>query len=437
MRISVFGLGYVGSVCAACLADYGHTVIGVDSSESKVDLLRSGQAPIIEPEIGELVQRTVKIGQLTATLDSAAAVASTDMSIVCVGTPSQPNGALSLSAIKTVSAEIGEAIRTKNTRHEVVIRSTVVPGTTRELIVPALAETSGKTPGKEFGVAFNPEFLRESSSVADFRNPSKTVVGGVDEVSTAAVLSLYTELPGAKISTSIEVAEMVKYVDNTWHALKVAFGNEIGVLANALNINSHEVMDIFFEDKRLNISTAYLRPGFAFGGSCLPKDLRALTYLARKLDLSLPVLYHILDSNRMLVDRGVDWVLGQSKKRVAILGVSFKSGTDDMRESPFVELAERLIGKGCEVRIFDPNVQLARIVGTNKEYLTRVLPHIADLLVSDISDAIKWAEAIVVSTSEPAYKAALADVRPQQVVLDFANLKIAGETSVKSTGFLW
>jgi GDP-mannose 6-dehydrogenase len=437
MRISVFGLGYVGSVCAACLADRGHTVVGVDSSPSKVDLIRSGQAPIIEPEIGELVQQTVNSGRLTATLDSAAAVASTDMSIVCVGTPSQPNGALSLSAIKSVSAEIGAAIRNKNTRHEVVIRSTVVPGTTREIIVPALAETSGKTPGREFGVAFNPEFLRESSSVADFRNPSKTVVGGVDAGSTAAVLSLYTELPGVKISTSIEVAEMVKYVDNTWHALKVAFGNEIGVLANALNINSHEVMDIFFEDKRLNISTAYLRPGFAFGGSCLPKDLRALTYLARKLDLSLPVLYHILDSNRMLVDRGVDWVLGQSKKRIAILGISFKSGTDDMRESPFVELAERLIGKGCEVRIFDPNVQLARIVGTNKEYLTRVLPHIADLLVSDISDAIKWAEAIVVSTAEPAYKAALADVRSEQVVLDFANLKIAGGTSAKSPGFLW
>jgi GDP-mannose 6-dehydrogenase len=437
MRISVFGLGYVGSVCAACLADYGHTVIGVDRSESKVDLIRSGQAPIIEPEIGDLVQRTVKSGQLSATLDAAAAVASSEMSIVCVGTPSQPNGALSLSAIKTVSAEIGDAIRAKDTRHEVVIRSTVVPGTTREIIVPALAQASGKTAGNEFGVAFNPEFLRESSSVSDFRNPSKTVVGGVDAVSTAAVLSLYTELPGAKISTSIEVAEMVKYVDNSWHALKVAFGNEIGVLANALNINSHEVMDIFFEDKRLNISTAYLRPGFAFGGSCLPKDLRALTYLARKLDLSLPVLYHILDSNRMLVDRGVDWVLGQSKKRVAILGISFKSGTDDMRESPFVELAERLMGKGCEVRIFDPNVQLARIVGTNKEYLARVLPHIADLLVPDISDAIKWAEAIVVSTSESAYKAALADIRPEQVVLDFANLKIDGGTFAKSRGFLW
>ena len=278
--------------------------MGVDSAESKVDLIRAGQAPIVEPEIGELVQKTVKNGQLTATRDSASAVAATDMSIICVGTPSQPNGSLGLAAIDTVSNEIGKAIGAKKTRHEVVVRSTVVPGTTREFIVPRLAEASGKTPGKDFGVAFNPEFLREGSSVGDFNNPAKTVVGSLDDAAIAAVMSLYADLPGAKISTSIEVAEMVKYVDNTWHALKVAFGNEIGVLGKALNIDSHEVMDIFFEDKRLNISPAYLRPGFAFGGSCLPKDLRALTYLARKLDLSLPVINHILDSNRMLVDRG-------------------------------------------------------------------------------------------------------------------------------------
>jgi GDP-mannose 6-dehydrogenase len=437
MKISVFGLGYVGTVCSACLADRGHTVIGVDSAESKVDLIRKGQAPIIEPEIGELVAQTVQSGKLTATTDSSAAVASTDMSIICVGTPSQPNGALGLAAIDAVSNEIGAAIRGKKTRHEIVVRSTVVPGTTRDFVVPRLAKASGKTPGKEFGVAFNPEFLRESSSVADFRNPSKTVVGGLDDVTTAAVMGLYDHLPGAKLATSIEVAEMVKYVDNSWHALKVAFGNEIGVLANAMNINSHDVMNIFFEDKRLNISTAYLRPGFAFGGSCLPKDLRALTYLGRKLDLSLPVLNHILDSNRMLVERGVDWVLSQSKKRIALLGISFKSGTDDMRESPFVELAERLLGKGCELRIYDPNVQLARIVGSNKEYLTRVLPHIADLLVSDVDDAVKWADVIVVSTNERVYKEALANARPEQIVLDFANIKLGDELPAKPKGFLW
>jgi GDP-mannose 6-dehydrogenase len=437
MKISVFGLGYVGTVCSACLADRGHTVIGVDSAESKVALIRTGQAPIIEPEIGELVSQTVQSGKLSATTDSAAAVAASEMSIICVGTPSQPNGALGLAAIDTVSNEIGTAIRDKKTRHEVVVRSTVVPGTTRDFVVPRLAKASGKTPGRDFGVAFNPEFLRESSSVADFRNPSKTVVGGLDDVTTAAVMRLYDHLPGAKLATSIEVAEMVKYVDNSWHALKVAFGNEIGVLANALNINSHDVMDIFFEDKRLNISTAYLRPGFAFGGSCLPKDLRALTYLGRKLDLSLPVLNHILDSNRMLVERGVDWVLSQSKKRIALLGISFKSGTDDMRESPFVELAERLLGKGCELRIYDPNVQLARIVGSNKEYLTRVLPHIADLLVSDVNAAVKWADVIVVSTNERSYKEALANVRPEQTVLDFANIKPGSDLAAKPKGFLW
>jgi GDP-mannose 6-dehydrogenase len=437
MKISVFGLGYVGSVCAACLADRGHAVIGVDSAASKVDLIRAGQAPIVEPEIGELVQKTVKRGQLTATVDSSSAVASTDMSIICVGTPSQPNGSLGLAAIETVSKEIGKAIGAKKTRHEVVVRSTVVPGTTRDFVVPKLAEASGKTPGKDFGVAFNPEFLREGSSVSDFNNPAKTVVGAFDDSASTAVMSLYADLPGAKITTTIEVAEMVKYVDNTWHALKVAFGNEIGMLGKALNIDSHEVMEIFFQDKRLNISPAYLRPGFAFGGSCLPKDLRALTYLARKLDLTLPVINHILDSNRMLVERGVEWVLGQSKKRVAILGISFKSGTDDMRESPFVELAERLIGKGCQIRIYDPNVQLARLVGTNKEFLTRVIPHIADLMVPNVSDAIAWADVIVVTTPEPAYKAGLLAARPDQVILDFANLKLPERIPAKLQGFLW
>jgi GDP-mannose 6-dehydrogenase len=292
-------------------------------------------------------------------------------------------------------------------------------------------------PGSAFGVAFNPEFLREGSSVADFNTPSKTIVGALDEVTATTVMSLYSDLPGAKITTKIETAELVKYVDNAWHALKVAFGNEIGLLASTLEIDSHEVMDIFFQDKRLNISPAYLKPGFAFGGSCLPKDLRALTYLGRKLDLSLPVLNHILDSNRMLIERGVDWILGQSKKRIAFLGISFKSGTDDMRESPFVELVERLIGKGCEVRIFDPNVELARLVGANKDYLIGVLPHIAELIVPSISDATGWAETIVVTTVHQVYQAGLANIRPEQIVLDFSHLKLSSGVAVKPQGFLW
>ncbi len=432
MRISVFGLGYVGTVCAACLADRGHTVIGVDKSDVKVNLIRSGRSPIIERDIDELVGKTVSDGRLSATLDANEAVASSDISLICVGTPSRANGALGLDAMESVTDEIGHAIRSKNRPHDVVVRSTVMPGTSRDIIAPRLAKAAGNI---SFGLAFNPEFLREGSAVADFNAPSKTVVGALEEKTAATVLSLYDHLPGPKISTAIETAELVKYVDNCWHALKVAFGNEIGVIAKTLGINSHEVMDIFFEDKRLNISPAYLRPGFAFGGSCLPKDLRALTYLARRSDLSLPVLNHILDSNRMLVDRAVDWILGQSGKRISFLGISFKSGTDDVRESPFVDLVERLLGKGCDVRIFDPNVHLSHLIGANKEYLMRHLPHIAELLVPDAAEVVEAADTIVVTTNDPAYRAGLARVRPDQAVLAFARL--GADAPAQTQGFLW
>jgi GDP-mannose 6-dehydrogenase len=437
MRISVFGLGYVGAVCSACLAERGHSIIGVDKAEAKVDLIRSGRSPIIEPGIEDLIKRNVDAKRLVATLDGAEAVASTDISLVCVGTPSQPNGALSLAAIEAVSTEIGQAIRSKPTRHEVVIRSTVVPGTTRQVIAPKLVEGSGRVPGNGLGLAFNPEFLREGSSVADFNTPSKTIVGALDEMTAAHVISLYDDLPGAKIATGIETAEFVKYVDNAWHALKVTFANEIGVLATSLQVDSREVMRIFFEDNRLNISNAYLQPGFAFGGSCLPKDLRALTYLGRKLDLNLPVLNHILASNRMIVERGVEWIVSQSKKRVAFLGISFKAGTDDLRDSPFIELVERLTGKGYEVRIFDSNVRLAQLMGSNKDYLMEIIPHIADLMVPSISDAIEWAEVVVVTTSDPAYKAGLNKVKPEQTVLEFSDIKLPSDVPVRRRGFLW
>jgi len=434
MKISVFGLGYVGTVCSACLADRGHEVVGIDKSDIKVDLLRSGRSPIVERDINELVSRNAATGRLTATLDPNAAVAATDMSIICVGTPSRPNGSLGLHAIEKVVDEIGHAIRVKATPHRVVVRSTVVPGTMRKLVMPRLAEACGNVP---VSIAFNPEFLREGSAVADFNMPAKTIVGVADKETATAVLSLYDDLPGPKIITDLETAELAKYVDNAWHALKVAFGNEIGVLAKTLGINSQEVMDIFFEDKKLNISAAYLRPGFAFGGSCLPKDLRALLYLGRKLDLSLPVLNHVLDSNRMLIERGVDWILGQSKKRIAFLGISFKSGTDDVRESPFVEMVERLIGKGCEIRIFDPNVKLGGLIGSNKEYLMRALPHVIELLVADVADAVDWAETIVVTTSDSAYTKAIAATRADQIVLDFAGLNGTGSGYANVQGFLW
>jgi len=434
MKISVFGLGNVGTVCAACLADCGHEVVGVEKSEIKVGLVQSGRSPIVERDIDELVKRNAAAGRLTATLDADYAVAKSDMSIICVGTPSRSDGSPQLTAIEAVLNEIGHAIRAKSKRHHVVVRSTVVPGTMRNLIMPRLAEACGNVP---FSVAFNPEFLREGSAVADFNEPAKTIVGAADEETAAAVMSLYEHLPGCKIVTEFETAELVKYVDNAWHALKVAFGNEVGVLAKTLGINSQEVMDIFLEDKKLNISAAYLRPGFAFGGSCLPKDLRALTYLCRKFGVSLPVLNHILESNRMLVDRGVDWILGQSTKRIAFLGISFKSGTDDVRESPFVEMVERLLGKGRAIRIFDPNVQLARIIGANSEYLLQHLPHIADLMVAEVTDAVGWAETIVVTTTDPTYARAITAARSDQIVLDFADLNGTNSGDANALGFLW
>jgi GDP-mannose 6-dehydrogenase len=410
---------------------------------AKVDLINSGQSPIVERQIDELIERTVKRGHLTATTNAIEAVNSTDMSIVCVGTPSQRNGALSLAAIKAVSTEIGRAIKSKPTRHEVVIRSTVLPGTTRDVILPRLIDASGKTPGGDaFGIAFNPEFMREGCSVSDFNNPSRTIVGAFDEQSIDAVLSLYDHLPGAKIRTEIEIAELAKYVDNTWHALKVAFTNEIAVLASTLGIDGDQVMKIFLMDNRLNISKAYMRPGFAFGGSCLPKDLRALSYLARTRDLSLPIVSNILDSNRMVTERGLDLILTHSKRRVAFLGLSFKPGTDDIRESPFVDLVERLSGKGRAVRIFDPNVNLAHLSGANRDYLLLVLPHIAELLVPKITDATDWADTIVVTSSDPTYAAEISSLTPDKVVLDFVRFHqphsepTGGERAEQSSTFV-
>jgi GDP-mannose 6-dehydrogenase len=438
VRISIFGLGYIGTVCAACLAaQRGNTVIGVDKIQSKVDLIRSGRSPIVERDVDGLIKEAVAAGRLTATVNAADAIASSELSLVCVGTPGGSNGALGLEAVEAVIGEIGGAIRGKRGRHVVAVRSTILPGTTRETIIPMLCKTSGRVPGEELSVAVNPEFLREGTAVDDFNNPSKIVVGALDARTAEQVMSLYSDLPGPRIETAIEMAELVKYVDNAWHALKVAFGNEIGLISKMLGIDSQELMNIFFEDKRLNISPAYLRPGFAFGGSCLPKDLRALTYFCRKLDLTLPVLDHILESNRMLIERGVAWILEQGKKRVAFLGISFKSGTDDVRESPFVEVVERLIGKGINVQIFDRNVQLSQIAGANRDYLMRVLPHVTELMMPDIAEVLHWAEVIVVATADPSYAAALAKTRPDHIVLDFSGLRRPVGEGVSAEGFLW
>jgi GDP-mannose 6-dehydrogenase len=403
MRISVFGLGYVGAVSAGCLAAAGHDVVGVDPTAVKVDLVNQGKSPVIENGLGELIEEAVQGGHLRATQDGREAVLATEMSLVCVGTPSKSNGDLDLAHIANVSREIGEAVRTKLDRHTVVIRSTVLPGTVRGLVIPLLEKSSGKRAGVDFGVGNNPEFLREGTAIADFFNPPKTVVGAVDEETLDTIVNLYKDLPAPIVRSSIEVCEMVKYADNVWHALKVAYANEVGSACKAMGVDSHAVMDIFCQDTKLNLSPYYLKPGFAFGGSCLPKDLRALTYRARSLDLDLPLMNSILISNERQISRGFDLVAARGKRPISILGVSFKAGTDDLRESPILDLVERLIGKGYDVRIFDKNVNLSRLSGANREFLLKSIPHVSSLLVGTLEEALSHGETIVVGTRDPEF----------------------------------
>lgn len=436
MNVSIFGLGYVGTVCAACFAELGHRVVGVDKAEVKVDLVQSGKSPVIEPGLEVKVKSAVASGLLTATTDATAAILATDMSIICVGTPAAGNGNLDLTAVEQVATEIGIGLRNKESPHTIVVRSTVLPGTTRGTILPRIASASGKLAGSGFDVAFNPEFLREGCAIADFNNPSKTVVGAFDAKIAAEVMSLYDALPGAKISPPVETAELVKYIDNAWHALKVTFANEVGVVSKTLGIDSREVMDIFLQDTRLNISAAYLRPGFAFGGSCLQKDLRALTHLTQNHDLSIPLIESILPSNGMIMRRGLDWILSHPGRRIAFLGISFKAGTDDVRESPYVALVKKLLEKDRQIRIYDPNVQLSQLIGANKEFLMRD-PHLVELLVEDPTSAIRWADIVVVTTPDPRFSAALRVSPAGQIVLDLNGVEVPDDLNAPVSGFLW
>ena len=361
MNIAVFGLGYVGAVTAACLADDGHHVIGVDPSDVKRDPISRGDSPIVEPGLGELISRAVDDGRLTVTDDYRKAVGNSDLAFICVGTPSLPNGSLNLGYVENVASEIGAALAERSDRFTVVLRSTVLPGTTKELVIPALEAASGKSAGDGFGVAFYPEFLRESTAIDDYREPPKIVVAATDDITLARVEDLNEPLEPPTTRVTFETAEMVKYVDNTWHALKVGFANEVGRFAKAVGTDSHEVMDVFSMDTKLNISSKYLRPGFAFGGSCLPKDLRALSHAARELDLDLPIVTSVIPSNTQHIAEAFEMIARHGSKKVAVLGLSFKPGTDDLREAPMVELVERLIGKGFDVRICDPAVQFAAL----------------------------------------------------------------------------
>ncbi|MEV6905609.1 nucleotide sugar dehydrogenase [Amycolatopsis sp. NPDC051071] len=407
MKISVFGLGYVGCVSAACLAGRGHEVVGVDVNPVKIDLVSSGKAPVVEERIGELTAEVVAQGKLRATTDVRQAIADSDVSLICVGTPSAPNGSLSTAFLERVAEQIGDALKDKPTRHTVVFRSTMLPGTCLDLLVPILEKSSGLTAGVGFGVAVNPEFLREGSSVKDFYDPPKTVIGEFDSASGDVVAALYEGLPGEVFRVAIPVAEMTKYADNSFHGLKIGFANELGAICRALGLDSHQVIDVFLADRKLNISPAYLRPGFAFGGSCLPKDLRGLVYAAHRADVAVPILSHVLPSNEEHLQRAFDLVVRAGKRKVGLFGLSFKPGTDDLRESPLVELAERLLGKGYDLRIYDANVSLSRLMGANREYIEGRLPHLGQLLAGSIGEVLDHAEVSLIGCNDPDVLAAL------------------------------
>lgn len=422
MKIAVFGLGYVGAVSATCLASDGHDVIGVDPNQTKVDLINAGRTPIIEAEVGDLISAEVKGGRLRATTQPREAVLSSDISLICVGTPSQLNGNLDLNYVRRVCEQIGEALRDDGAYHVVAARSTMLPGSMRGVVIPTLEAASDKIAGVDFGVCNNPEFLREGTAVWDYYHPPKTVIGETDTKAGELLASLYGGLDSPVIRTGIEVAEMVKYADNNWHALKVAFANEIGVISKATGIDGRQVMEIFCQDTKLNLSPYYLKPGFAFGGSCLPKDVRALTYKARELDLDVPLLNSVIPSNQRQVDRAITMITSKGKRKVGVLGFAFKAGTDDLRESPVVDVIEHLIGKGYDLRLYDDNVNMAALTGANRDYILNHIPHIARLMVDTVDEVIEFAETIVIGNGAHEFQSAVERLRPDQIIIDLVRI---------------
>ncbi len=437
MRISVFGLGYVGCVSAACFAREGHEVIGVDVNPTKVEIINSGKSPIVEQGIGELIEEMVGQERLRATGDTAAAVADSELSLVCVGTPSNANGSLDLKFISRVCEEIGAALADKEAHHTVVIRSTMLPGTIERVVTPALEKHSGKHAGADFGVCINPEFLREGTSLKDFYAPPFTLIGADEQRVANAVSGLYAGIDAPLYVTDIKAAEMVKYACNCFHALKVTFANEIGNVCKELDIDSHKVMDVFCKDTKLNLSPYYLKPGYAFGGSCLPKDLRAITYKAKELDIEVPVLSSILQSNRLQTERAVEMVLRTRKKRVGVLGFSFKAGTDDLRESPMVTLIENLIGKGMQLAIYDRDVSLARLFGANKEYIEREIPHISQLMRETVAEVLESADVLIIGNKNEEFRQIESQLREGQIVIDLVRLFERGDADSPVRGICW
>ncbi|MGE5624333.1 MAG: nucleotide sugar dehydrogenase [Bacillota bacterium] len=418
MRISIFGLGYVGCVSAARLAEAGHLVVGVDVNEEKVAMINAGTSPIVEPGLEPLLAATVAMGRLRATVSSVEAIAASDVALVCVGTPGHPNGQLNVEVLAQVCREIGHGLHEHDGNYTVIVRSTVLPGTVENVVIPALLGGMRRRSRAGLKVVVNPEFIREGSALQDFLQPPFTLVGCEDAETAARVQELYANVEAPFVHTSIRTAEMIKYVANAFHALKVCFANEIGDACSGFGVDAQEVMRIFRMDHKLNVSEAYLRPGFAFGGSCLPKDVRALTYAARNTDVEMPLIGSILRSNDSQVRRAIDAVLATRKKRIGVIGLSFKPGTDDLRESPMVSVVEALIGKGCDVRILDHNVAVARLMGANRRYIEEEIPHIASLMCADATDLLAHAELLVVGNGGQETDAALATAPPGTAVID-------------------
>jgi GDP-mannose 6-dehydrogenase len=439
MNVSVFGLGYVGSVSAASFAGDGHRVVGVDVNPDKVASLNEGRSPIVEKDLDELIRSNRADGRLRATTSTSEAVAATDLSLICVGTPSRRNGSLDLTYLERVCEQIGAALREKDGYHVVVVRSTVLPGTTHGVVIPTLERASGKQYGVGFGVTVNPEFLREGTAIQDFRHPPMTLVGHNYRSDAQPTESLYAAVDAPLVTTSIRTAEMIKYASNTWHALKVTFANEVGNLCKRLDIDSHEVMEIFCQDEKLNLSSYYMKPGFAFGGSCLPKDVRAMQYRARELDLEMPVIQSILGSNQLQIQHAIDMIVESGRKSVGLLGFSFKAGTDDLRESPIVILAEALLGKGYQLSIYDRNVSIAKLVGANKEYITTQIPHLSSLLRETLDEVVDGSDVIVVGNASPEFAGALTRTRPDQLVIDLVRVKgiTPAEIPARYSGICW
>jgi GDP-mannose 6-dehydrogenase len=427
MKIAVFGLGYVGVVSAACLARDGHSVVGIDPNAVKLDFVRRGKSPIVEPGLEELIASAVASGRLVGSNDCAAGVAHAEVLLVCVGTPGQANGSLDLSYVRRVVQQIGAQLAGGDGYRVVVIRSTLLPGSMQSVVIPLLEESSGRKAGRDFGVCINPEFLREGTAIYDYDHPPKTVIGASDERAAAVVRELYAALSSPLVLTDLRTAEMVKYVDNSWHAVKVTFANEVGRLSKAMGVDARQVMRLFCMDTKLNISNAYLRPGFAFGGSCLPKDVRALTYQGRLLDVDTPMLGAVLASNQLHIAHALSMIRATGRRRVGLLGLSFKEGTDDLRESPIVTLAEQLIGKGYELLVYDQNVTLASLVGANREYILNHIPHIGRLMVERLEQLIEHAEVVVMASASPEVRAAARNLPDGKFVIDLVGTFASGD----------